>query len=75
MLPSHCRCYEKHPVGGARWEDHVCCQAPQSEGLLHPGSLFVTLRAGSAPRPWEFLEVAETLSEPGFWNSPWEFWP
>lgn len=32
--------------------------APQSDGLLCPRYLFVTLRAGSAPRPWEFLEVA-----------------
>lgn len=32
----------------------------------------MTLRAGSAPRPWEFLEVAGTLSEPRFWNSSWE---
>lgn len=36
----------------------MCCQAPHSDGLLHPGHLFVTLRAGSAQRPREVLAVA-----------------
>lgn len=36
----------------------MCCQAPHSDGLLHPGHLFVTLRAGSTQRPWEVLAVA-----------------
>lgn len=43
----------------------MCCQAPHSDGLLHPGDLSVTLRAGSAPRPSEFLEV--TWDSEGAW--------